>query len=647
MDLLGLKSNIEPRFSASFFLFLPPKKFCMINYLSVENLTYHYGDIALFENVSFGVGEGQKVALIARNGAGKTTLFNILTGQFPPEKGEVTIRKGIRVGYLSQDPELNPEMTVTEELFNGKGELIETIREYEEALASNNVEALSRLSAMMDHLNAWDYESRIKQILAQLKITRFEQKISELSGGQRKRVALAKVLISEPDFLFLDEPTNHLDLDMIEWLEQYLGKSKATLLMITHDRYFLDRVCNQILELEDETIYPYQGNYHYYLEKREERIARKTAEVEKAKNLLRKEQDWMNRQPQARATKAKYRIDAFYELKDVASQRLSGKELELDIQGARLGSKVLDMEGVCKSYGDLHLLNNFSYKFARLEKVGIIGNNGTGKTTLLGMITGSVTPDKGTIEVGETVVFGYYRQQGIQIDDNKKVIEVISEISEKISMGDNQNMSAAQFLRYFLFSNEMHYVQVNKLSGGERKRLHLMTVLMKNPNFLILDEPTNDLDIFTLNVLEDYLRGFKGCVIIVSHDRYFMDKVVDHVFVFQGEGVVKDFPGNYTEYQDYKKEVEKRLNAEKPQEKKVVERSVQPATKKLSFKEKKELEQLEADIASLENEKQQLEEKLSSGSLNAAELTNASNRIGEVMALLEEKELRWLELSDM
>jgi len=620
----------------------------MINYLSVENLTYHYGDIALFENVSFGVAEGQKVALIARNGAGKTTLFNILTGQFPPQAGDVTLRKGLRVGYLPQEPVLNNDLTVTQELFNGTGQLIETIRQYEEALVSHDTELLSRLTAMMDHLNAWDYESRIKQILAQLKITRFEQKISELSGGQRKRVALAKVLISEPEFLFLDEPTNHLDLDMIEWLEQYLSKSKATLLMITHDRYFLDRVCNQIMELENETIYQYSGNYHYYLEKREERIARKTAEVEKAQNLLRKEQDWMNRQPQARATKAKYRIDAFYELKDVASQKLSGRELELNIQGARLGSKVLDMTGVCKSYDDLNLLQNFTYKFARNEKVGIIGNNGTGKTTLLSMITGTVQPDSGTIDIGETVVFGYYRQQGIVIDDNKKVIEVISDISEKISMGDNQNMSASQFLRYFLFPNEMHYVQVNKLSGGERKRLHLMTVLMKNPNFLILDEPTNDLDIFTLNVLEDYLRGFKGCVIIVSHDRYFMDKVVDHVFVFEGNGVIKDFPGNYTDYQDYKKELEKQRALDKPAPAKVAEKSANvPSTRKLSFKEKKELEQLEADIATLENEKQQIESDLSSGSLNASELTTASNRIGEVISLLEEKEMRWLELNDI
>lgn len=620
----------------------------MINYLSVENLTYHYGDITLFDNISFGVSEGQKVALIAKNGAGKTTLFNILTGKIPPFAGDVTLRKNIRVGYLSQDPELVADNTVTQELFSAEGELMATIREYEDALAKHDMDRLSQLTSRMDHFNAWDYENRIKQILAQLKITRFDQKISELSGGQRKRVALAKVLISEPDFLFLDEPTNHLDLDMIEWLEQHLGKSRATLLMITHDRYFLDRVCNQIIELEGNSLYQYQGNYHYYLEKRDERIAQKTAEVEKARNLLRREQEWMDRMPQARATKAKYRIDAYYELKDLASQRLGGKELDIEVKGARLGSKVIDLEGVTKAYGDLKLLDAFTYKFAKNEKVGIIGNNGTGKTTFLNILTGAIKPDTGTLEVGETVVFGYYRQQGIQIDDDKKVIDVIAEISEKIAFGESQSMSPSQFLRYFLFPNEMHYVQVNKLSGGERKRLHLMTVLMRNPNFLILDEPTNDLDIFTLNVLEDFLKGFGGCVLIVSHDRYFMDKVVDHVFVFEGQGVIKDFPGNYTDFQDYRKQLEKETAKEtKPAEKKMPERAEKASAKKLSFKEKKELEQLEAEIARLEAEKQDLEAALSSGTLSAGELDDKSKRIGTVMELLEEKEMRWLELSDV
>jgi ATP-binding cassette subfamily F protein uup len=617
----------------------------MINYLSVENLTYHYGDIALFENVSFGVGEGQKVALIARNGAGKTTLFNVLTGIYPPESGMVTLRKGIEVAYLWQEPLLNPQNSVIEEVFDSPGEVIRVVKEYEKALLHHH-DLLPALTEKMDRLNAWDYENRVKQILSELKITRFDQPVSELSGGQRKRVALAKVLISEPDFLFLDEPTNHLDLDMIEWLEQYLGKSKSTLLMITHDRYFLDRVCNQILELENQTVYTYQGNYGYYLRKREERIQMKEQEVEKARNLLRKEQDWMNRMPQARATKAKYRIDAFYDLKDVASQNLGQKELEIGIQSARLGKKILEIEHLNKAFGDLKVLDDFSYKFMPGEKVGIIGNNGSGKTTFLNMLTGKLKADSGSIEVGETVVFGYYRQEGIVLDDDKKVIEVISEISEKIPVGDGQQMSAAQFLRYFQFPNEMHYTYVHKLSGGERKRLHLMTVLMRNPNFLILDEPTNDLDIFTLNVLEDYLKSFKGCVIIVSHDRFFVDKVVDHVFVFTGNGNIKDFPGNYSDYQQNKQEVQKNEQKLQVAEKPAVAR-VKASVRKLSFKEKREMEQLEAEIEALETEKAQLEQDLSTGTLSADDITVKANRMGALLAELEVKELRWLDLSEI
>jgi ATP-binding cassette subfamily F protein uup len=617
----------------------------MINYLSVENLTYHYGDIALFENVSFGVGEGQKVALIARNGAGKTTLFNVLTGIYPPESGMVTLRKGIEVAYLWQEPLLNPHNSVIEEVFDSPGEVIRVVKEYEKALLHHH-ELLPALTEKMDRLNAWDYENRVKQILSELKITRFDQPVSELSGGQRKRVALAKVLISEPDFLFLDEPTNHLDLDMIEWLEQYLGKSKSTLLMITHDRYFLDRVCNQILELENQNVYTYQGNYGYYLRKREERIQMKEQEVEKARNLLRKEQDWMNRMPQARATKAKYRIDAFYDLKDVASQNLGQKELEIGIQSARLGKKILEIEHLNKAFGDLKVLDDFSYKFMPGEKVGIIGNNGSGKTTFLNMLTGKLKADSGSIEVGETVVFGYYRQEGIVLDDDKKVIEVISEISEKIPVGDGQQMSAAQFLRYFQFPNEMHYTYVHKLSGGERKRLHLMTVLMRNPNFLILDEPTNDLDIFTLNVLEDYLKSFKGCVIIVSHDRFFVDKVVDHVFVFTGNGNIKDFPGNYSDYQQNKQEAQKNEQKLQVAEKPAVAR-VKASVRKLSFKEKREMEQLEAEIEALETEKAQLEQDLSSGTLSADDITVKANRMGALLAELEVKELRWLDLSEI
>ncbi|MBN2165764.1 MAG: ABC-F family ATP-binding cassette domain-containing protein [Marinilabiliaceae bacterium] len=618
----------------------------MINYLSVENVTYHYGDILLFNEVSFGVAQGQKVALIARNGAGKTTLFNILTGNIPPQAGAVTIRNGIEVGYLHQDPYLNPANTVLQELFDAPGELIKTIQQYENAIQHNNIDKIAVLTDKMDHLNAWDYENRIKQILSELKVDQFDQLVGNLSGGQKKRVALAKVLLSEPDFILLDEPTNHLDLDMIEWLEQYLSKSKATLLMITHDRYFLDRVCNHILELDDETIYQYQGNYKYFLEKREERINLKTQEIEKARNLLQREQDWMNRQPQARATKAKYRIDAYYDLKDVANQKLDNRSMDLNITGARLGKKILELDHISKAYNNLKLINNFTYKFARLEKVGIIGNNGTGKTTFLNIITRSLPPDTGTIEVGETVVWGYYQQQGIEVNDDKKVIEVISEISEKIDLGEGQSFSAAQFLRYFLFPNEMHYVQVNKLSGGERKRLHLMTVLMRNPNFLILDEPTNDLDIFTLNVLEEYLKSFKGCVIIVSHDRYFMDKVVDHVFAFKGDGIIKDYPGNYSDYLEKRTKEERLQKKESTQIQSIVEKT-NKNTYKLSYAQKRELEQLEKKLSELEHEKFAIEKGLADGSYSAEELSTKTIRFGEVLQQIEEVEMRWFELKEI
>ena len=618
----------------------------MINYLSVENVTYHYGEITLFRDISFGIYQGQKAALIARNGTGKTTLFNILTGILPPEQGNVTMRSDIETGYLQQDPELNGNYTVMEELFDTPGELISTIKNYELAIRENSVEDITVLTEKMDRLNAWDFESRIKQILSELKIDQFDKKINTLSGGQKKRVALAKVLISEPDFILLDEPTNHLDLEMIEWLEQYLSKSKSTLLMITHDRYFLDRVCNYILELDDNTIYQYQGNYNYFLQKRDERINQKTQEIEKARNLLRREQDWMNRQPQARATKAKYRIDAYYELKDVANQKVGEKELDINISGARLGKKILELDKISKAYGKINLVNNFSYKFSRFEKVGIIGNNGTGKTTFLNMITGVVNPDAGQINKGETVVWGYYKQEGILIDDDKKVIEVISEISEKIDLGEGRDFSAAQYLRYFLFPNEMHYVQVNKLSGGEKKRLHLMTVLMNNPNFLILDEPTNDLDIFTLNVLEDYLKNFKGCVIIVSHDRFFMDKVVDHVFVFKGDGKIKDYPGNYSDYLTVSLQ-EKRTVEDKNVSKNKSVVKQKPKSQKLSYYQKKELEALEDEIPKLENEKSQIELLLSSGQLNGDELAEKSNRFGVLIKELEDKELRWFELKEI
>ncbi|MGV8826925.1 MAG: ABC-F family ATP-binding cassette domain-containing protein [Breznakibacter sp.] len=616
-----------------------------MNYLSVENLSHNWGDVCLFDHISFGLSEGQKAALIARNGAGKTTLLNLLTGKLLPDNGSITYNDDIKVGYLPQDPYLEKQHTVLEEVFNTGSEVVETIKAYEDALVHNDQKALGGLIEQMDRLNAWDYEQRAKQILSQLKITNFEQKVNELSGGQQKRVALAGILISEPDLLILDEPTNHLDLDMIDWLEQYLSKSRATLLMVTHDRYFLDRVCNEIYELDQQTLFRYQGNYSYFLDKRDERIANTQAEVERARNLLRKEQDWMNRQPQARATKAKSRIDAFYNLKDKASTRVDNRQLELNIESSRLGSKVLDMYDVSKGFDALKLINRFSYKFMPREKVGVVGNNGTGKSTFLNLITGALSPDSGTIEIGETVVFGYYRQEGIRLDEEKKVIEVISEISESISTGSAQGMGAAQFLRYFLFPNEMHYVPVSKLSGGEKKRLYLMTVLMRNPNFLILDEPTNDLDIFTLAVLEEYLQNFQGTVMIVSHDRYFMDKVAEHLFVFEGDGAIRDFPGNYSEYQMEVKSKEKEPTVAKKE-------NVKPAKvdsdkpKKMSFKEKRELETLEADIARLEAQKGDIETQLSSGILPAQELVGLSALHGTVVAQLEEKEMRWLELND-
>ena len=619
-----------------------------MNYLSVENLTHHWGDIRLFDNLTFGVSEGQKVGLIARNGTGKTTLLNILAKVLPNESGIITYRKGISVGYLPQIPEVTPENTVIEEIFASDNPQVQAIKAYEKALADENHDELGQLIEELDKLGAWDFESRIKQILSQLKITNFNQLISQLSGGQKKRVALANILINEPQFLILDEPTNHLDLEMIEWLESYLERSKCTLMMVTHDRYFLDRVCNEIIELADQTIYHYKGNYHFFLEKREERIQTHNAQVEKAKNLLKTEQDWMNRMPQARATKAKYRIDAFHELKKKAHSGIQEQSMNLDIKSARLGKKIIECHNLNKSFGNLKILDDFNYKFAQGEKVGIIGKNGTGKTTFLNTITGAMEPDSGHLETGETVVVGYYRQSGMKIDPNKRVLDVIADISEHITLGSGNSMSPAQFLRHFMFSNEMHHVLVEKLSGGEKKRLYLMTILMKNPNFLILDEPTNDLDIFTLNLLEEYLQNFKGCVIIVSHDRYFMDKIVDHLFVFEGNGVIKDFPGNYSIYHDFKLEEEKESKkVEKATKDPVKPVPAKDKPRKLSFKEKREMEQLEKDMEDLNDEKSAIEEALNSGTLAPEELTEKSKRISEVIDLLDGKEMRWLELSEI
>lgn len=624
----------------------------MISYLQVEKLSKRFGEQLLFENISFGIGKGQKVALIAKNGMGKSTLLRIIAGADTAESGSVIFRKDLSVGYLEQDPQLDPGNTIFEEVFHSEAPILTLIKAYEQALAQNDTTALETLIPQMDLHAAWDYENTVKQILSELKIDTYEKKIAQLSGGQKKRVGLAKVLISNPEFLILDEPTNHLDIEMTEWLEEYMGKSAATLLMVTHDRYFLDHVCNQIIEIDDFGLYSYSGNYSYYLEKRQERQEVRNATIDKAKNLLRTEQEWMRRMPQARSHKAQYRIDNFYKIKEVASQNTDEKKLELDIQGQRLGKKILELEHVSKSFDGHSLIRDFSYKFVRGEKIGIIGKNGAGKSTFLNIITQNLSPDSGKIEIGETVVYGYYRQSGIHFNENDRVIDIVKDIAERIDLGNGKVMSASQFLEYFLFTDKQQYSLVSKLSGGERRRLYLLTVLMKNPNFLILDEPTNDLDIVTLNVLEEYLKGFKGCLLIVSHDRFFTDKVVDRVFAFEGDGVIKDFPGNYTQYKNYKEEEEgKKLSQEKAQKQEQI-KTVPAAPeglkkRKLTYKEQQEMQHLEKELEKLSAEKEEIETALNSGTLSADELLTQSNRIAQILEELDEKEMRWLELSEI
>ena len=620
----------------------------MISFLQVENLSKRFGEQLLFENITFGIGKNQKVALIAKNGMGKSTLLRIIAGKDSADTGSVIFRNDISIGILDQDPELNPENYVFEEVFNSENPTLKLIKTYEQAVKDNDASALEELIPQMDALAAWDYDTQVKQILSELKVDKYSQRIKEIPGGVRKRVGLAKILISNPDFLILDEPTNHLDVEMTEWLEEYLEKTNATLLMVTHDRYFLDRVCDKIIEIDDFGLFAYEGNYSYYLEKRDERIEARNASIDKAKNLLRTEQEWMRRMPQARGHKAKYRIDNFYKIKEVASQNTTEQQLELDIKGQRLGKKILELEHVNKSYGDFRVLRDFSYKFVRGEKIGIIGKNGVGKSTFLNIITRQIEPDSGTIEIGETVVYGYYKQDGISFKEDDRPIDIVKNISEKIDLGNGRVMSASQFLEYFLFPDKLQYSLVAKLSGGERRRLYLLTVLMSNPNFLILDEPTNDLDIMTLNVLEDYLKSFQGCLIIVSHDRFFTDKVVDRVFAFEGDGVVKDFPGNYTQYKN-KKEEEELLRKQEEKKIPVAPKPVREKEKvrKLTFKERLEMQQLESDMEKLNTEKTELETALNSGTLDTDELVKSSQRIAEIIDLLDEKEMRWLELSEI
>ena len=621
--------------------------------ISANQLAKSYGVTELFSGIDLNINTDSRMALIARNGAGKTSLLNILAGKDTPNAGSVILMPDIRVGYLEQDPDFDSGLTVFQAVFSSSEEVVQAISDYEQAVVSDDKKALEHAMEQMDHLQAWDYEVRIKQILGRLKITCLDQSVGQLSGGQKKRIALANLLINEPDLLLLDEPTNHLDLDMVEWLEDYLSKTRSAFLMVTHDRYFLDRVCNEIIEFDTRSLYRYTGNYSYYLEKRTERMAIQQSETEKAKNLYRTELEWIRRMPQARGHKAKYRVNAFDDLKAKAHRRHNEKNIELNVQGARMGSKILVMEHVSKRFGDTVILNNFSYTFLRGEKVGVIGKNGTGKTTFLNIITGSEPINTGTVETGETIVYGYYRQEGIVFRSGQRVIEIVKDIAETVTMGDGRQVSASQFLTEFLFPPEMQYTPVEKLSGGERRRLYLATILIQNPNFLILDEPTNDLDIVTLQILEDYLKSFKGCLLVVSHDRYFMDKLVDHIFVFDGDGKIQDYTGNYTEYRNFRleQEVEDARNTQssKPSESKIENQSKiknQKSKIKLTYREKKELEELETSLETLENEKKTIEQMFGSGTSAHDELMKASARMAVILAEIDMKSDRWLELSE-
>ncbi len=616
----------------------------MASYLQVENISKSYGTKVLFNNISFNINEGDKIALIAPNGTGKTSLLSILAGKDSSDRGgEVKFLKDITISFLEQ-----------ESIFPANESIYEVVQK---ARRDKNKKSYNKRAADTAEMPEWEEEFRINEILYKLKLENTSKKICELSGGEIKRVAIAAMLITEPDFIIMDEPTNHLDLETIEYLEDMLSRSRCTLLMVTHDRYFLDRVCNQILELWEGNLYQYNGNYSYFLEKRDERINNFKAETDRARNLLRTELDWMRRMPCARGTKAKYRIDAFYDLKERASQRISEKNIDINVKVSRLGKKIINCNHLHYMWDNWVGIDDFTYKFAPGEKVGIVGKNGVGKSTFLNLLTGDLQPASGEIERGETVVFGYYRQSGIEFNPNDTVIDAVQKIAETVTLADGKSVPVTTFLNYFLFPPPTHRIKIEKLSGGEKRRLYLLTVLMKNPNVLILDEPTNDLDILTLNVLEEYLKDFPGSLIIVSHDRFFLDKLADHLFIFEGNGVIKDFVGSYSGYRQYMKdkEAEQRAKERELAEKQAKQNtkarnnnqdSTQPKKRKLSYKEQRELEQIEKDLAELESEKAALEEALSSGNLTSEELTASSTRIGEVMELLDEKEMRWLELTD-
>lgn len=614
-----------------------------MNYLSVENIAKSYGELELFSNISFGINKDQKIALIAKNGTGKTSLLNILAGVDSADNGQVVSRNNLKIAYLSQEDTLDNSLTVEQSIFNSDNAILKIIEAYEKAL-KNPSDEISYQAAFekMEANNAWDFETQYKQILFKLKLDDLSQKVNELSGGQRKRLALAITLIHKPDLLLLDEPTNHLDLEMIEWLENYFAKENITLFMVTHDRYFLERVCNEIIELDNGELYTYKGNYSYFLEKKEERLLQEQASIDKAKNLFKKELDWMRRQPKARTTKSKSRIDDFYKIKEEAHKRRDAHKVQLEINMERLGTKILELHNVSKSYGDIQILNNFNYTFKRGERIGIIGKNGSGKSSFLNIISEKIPIDSGKVVVGETIKFGYYAQTGLTVKPEQKVIEVIKEFGEFIPLTKGRKISAGQLLERFLFSRKRQYDYVEKLSGGEKKRLFLCTVLIQNPNFLILDEPTNDLDIVTLNVLENFLLDFPGCLLVVSHDRYFMDKIVDHLFVFRGNAEVEDFPGNYTDFRFYE---DSKPTTDVTSEKKQDTRE-KTTTVKLSYKEKLEFSNLESEIEALESKKNVLEKAFSdTTTLPPDKINELSLSLQQTLKTIAQKEERWLELS--
>ncbi len=616
-----------------------------MNYLNVENISKSYGELELFSDISFSIHKDQKIAFVAKNGSGKSSILNILSGKDVPDSGQVVVRKGLRLAFLDQEPNLDSKLSIEETIFASDLPILKIIETYEKALQNpEDTEAYQDAFEAMDRHNAWEFETQFQQILSQLKLDDLKAKISSLSGGQKKRLSLAQALISKPDILILDEPTNHLDLEMIEWLEDYFAKTQQTLFMVTHDRYFLERVCNEIVELDHGKMYTYKGNYSYYLEKKEERIANEQTEVGKAKQLFKKELDWMRRQPKARTTKSKSRIDDFFEIKSKAHQRRKDHVIQLEINMERLGSKIVELHNVSKSFKDKVILNGFDYNFKKGERIGIIGKNGTGKSTFLNMLTQSIQPDGGKIVLGETVKFGYYTQGGIKAKPNQKVIDVVRDYGDYIPLAKGRQISAQQLLERFLFDRKKQYDFVEKLSGGEQKRLYLCTVLIQNPNFLILDEPTNDLDIVTLNVLESFLMDFPGCLLVVSHDRYFMDKIVDHLFVFKGEGIVDDFPGNYSDYRAYESSQPKQQAKSEKQENTTVVKQNQ--TNKLSYNEQKEYKNLESKIRSLELDKKAKEAEFLNADLSQEDIAKLLEELQVIKDTIEEKEMRWFELAE-